>query len=47
MDGTQVYLNVDNIGDTEPPFYNGASGVDSYGGNILGRVVSVGFRAKF
>ena len=47
LDGTQVYLNVDNIADKEPSFYNSASGVDSYGGNILGRVTSVGFRARF
>jgi iron complex outermembrane receptor protein len=45
--GTQVYLNVDNIADKKPSFYNSASGVDSYGGNILGRVISVGFRSRF
>lgn len=44
---TQVFANVDNVFDKDPPFYNSASGVDSYGGNILGRVVTVGFRSRF
>lgn len=50
--GTQVYADVNNIGNKMPSFYNdfasgGASGYDTFTGNPLGRVVSAGFRAKF
>lgn len=54
--GSQVYLDVKNVFDREPPFYNGnttgAGGVGAWGfngfsSNLLGRLVSVGFRAQF
>jgi iron complex outermembrane receptor protein len=45
-DGSQVYVNVDNLLDRAPSFYNSTNGYDQYSGNVLGRVVSVGFRAK-
>jgi iron complex outermembrane receptor protein len=47
MAGTQLFFNVDNIFDTEPAFYNGANGYDNFTGNPIGRVVTVGVRAKF
>ena len=47
LKGSQVYLDVDNLFDRNPVFYNSANGVDPFTGNVLGRVVSVGFRAKF
>ena len=43
----QVYLDVQNLFDKDPPFYNNANGFDAFGGNPLGRLTSVGFRKKF
>jgi iron complex outermembrane receptor protein len=55
--GVQVYLDVQNMFDKAPPFYNtgsypgaGAvvtSGYDSYAGNPIGRVISIGAHKKF
>ncbi len=45
--GTQVYVDVQNIADKKPPFYNTAIGYDIYSGNPIGRVVSVGVRKNF
>lgn len=45
--GSQIYLDVNNIFDRDPPFYNSAAGYDPYGANPMGRVVSVGLRARF
>jgi iron complex outermembrane receptor protein len=55
--GVQVYVDVQNLFDKAPPFYNqgslpGAgglltSGYDSFGGNPIGRIVSIGARKKF
>jgi iron complex outermembrane receptor protein len=55
MDGSQVYVDVKNVFDKEPPFYNGnttGAGVGAWGfngftSNALGRLMSVGFRAQF
>jgi len=44
---SEIYLDVENLFDRDPPFYNGAPGYDSYGASPLGRVVSIGLRAKF
>jgi iron complex outermembrane receptor protein len=54
-DRAQVYLNVVNLTDEEPPFYNGNTsgiGVGGWGfnglvSNPIGRVVSVGMRLSF
>jgi iron complex outermembrane receptor protein len=46
LGGSQVYLDVSNLLNSPPAFYNGANGYDSYAGNILGRIVSAGFRVK-
>jgi iron complex outermembrane recepter protein len=46
-DGSEVYIDANNLFNTEPPFFNNSAGHDSYGSNPLGRVISVGFRAKF
>lgn len=43
----QVYLDVQNIFDRDPPFYNNANGFDPFGGNPLGRLTSVGFRKRW
>ena len=55
LDGTQLYVDVKNLFDKEPPFYNGnttGAGVGAWGfngftSNALGRLISVGFRAQF
>jgi iron complex outermembrane receptor protein len=45
--GTQLYVDVQNLADKAPPFYNTAVGYDTYAGNPIGRVVSVGVHKKF
>jgi iron complex outermembrane receptor protein len=52
--GLQVYLDVTNLFDKDPPFYNTAaptggtaSGYDAFSGNPIGRLVSVGARKRF
>ena len=47
LDGQVISLNVRNIFDRQPPFYNSSSGYDSYVANVLGRQVSVGLQLKF
>ncbi|GAW40958.1 Colicin I receptor precursor [Brevundimonas sp. SH203] len=42
---TSVTLNVDNLFDEEPPFYNAAGGTAN--GSTLGRLVSIGVRKAF
>jgi iron complex outermembrane receptor protein len=44
---SQVYLDITNILDEQPPFYNTAQGYGSFGANPLGRVMSVGIRARW
>lgn len=54
-DRAQVYLNVNNLFDRDPPFYNGNTegvgvggwGFNGYVSNPIGRVVSVGVRMSF
>jgi len=47
ISGTQIYVDVQNLFDKAPPFYNSAVGYDYYEGNPLGRVVSAGLRKDF
>ena len=42
----QVYLEGTNIFNKTPPFYNSASGYNSFVSSPVGRVISLGFRAK-
>ncbi len=42
----QVSLNIRNIFDKTPPFYNSTVGYDSWVANPFGRVVEIGFKAK-
>jgi iron complex outermembrane receptor protein len=44
--GTQLFVNIDNVFDKDPVFYNSLNGIDPFSGNVLGRVVTVGFRVK-
>lgn len=46
MDGSQIFVDVVNLADKAPVFYNGVNGYDSYTGNPIGRVVTVGLRAS-
>jgi iron complex outermembrane receptor protein len=45
--GSQVFVDVTNLFDKNPSFYNSTFGYDPYTGNILGRVVTIGARGKF
>lgn len=55
MEGSQIYIDVKNLLDKNPPFYNGnttGAGVGAWGfngfvSNVIGRVISLGFRADF
>lgn len=47
FDGTEIYVDVTNVFDRDPPFYNTATGFDRYAASPIGRVVSVGARARF
>ncbi len=55
LDGDQIYLDVKNLFDEDPPFYNGNTngilggsyGFNGFVSNPIGRIVSLGFRARF
>jgi len=47
LGGSQFFVDVTNVFDTPPAFYNSTNGYDGYGGNIIGRVVTLGVRAIF
>ena len=55
LEGSQIYIDVKNLFDKDPPFYNGnttgvgvgAWGFNGFTSNALGRLISVGFRAEF
>ena len=44
---SQVYIDINNIGNESPPFFNNANGYDTFGSNPLGRVMSVGIRSRW
>ena len=43
----EISLNIRNLFDREPPFYNIAQGYDSWVANPYGRVIEIGLKAKF
>lgn len=47
LGGTQFFVDIVNLFDRDPPFYNSANGYDVYGANPIGRVVTVGARLRF
>ncbi|MSO72384.1 MAG: TonB-dependent receptor [Rhodospirillaceae bacterium] len=47
LQDTQIFVDANNILDRPPPFYNAANGYGPYGANPLGRVVTVGVRARW
>jgi iron complex outermembrane receptor protein len=44
---SEVYIDANNIFNEAPPFFNNSSGYDSFGANPLGRVLSLGIRARW
>lgn len=44
---SQVYVDVQNLFNTKPPFYSSTQGYDTFAGSPLLRIVSVGFRTRF
>ena len=47
MTGSQLFIDATNVFDRDPTFYNNANGIDQYSGNLIGRVITVGLRARF
>jgi iron complex outermembrane receptor protein len=43
----QLFMDINNIFDTKPPFYNSANGYDTFSGNPLGRLIAVGVRKRW
>ena len=43
----ELYVDVNNVFDTDPPFYNSNNGFDQFSGNPLGRLIAVGVRKKW
>lgn len=43
--GTEIYVDVQNVLDKQPVFFNSANGYDPFSGNPIGRVVTLGLRA--
>src|SRR5262249_23492573 len=46
LGGSDVYIDVQNVFDKPPVFFNAANGYDTFSGNPIGRVISVGVRAR-
>ena len=47
LNGSQVFIDLQNVFDKAPAFYNGATGYDGYTGNPIGRLATFGIRTKF
>ena len=47
MGDSQLYIDINNLFNQAPPFFNNANGYDPFGANPLGRVASVGIRARW
>lgn len=45
--GLQLFADVNNIFDKDPPFYNSNNGYDTFSGSPLGRLTTIGFRKKW
>jgi iron complex outermembrane receptor protein len=45
--GAQFFVDIQNLSDKAPAFYNGPTGYDGYTGNPIGRLVTFGVRTKF
>jgi iron complex outermembrane receptor protein len=47
MKDGEVFVDVQNLFNTKPPFYSNAQGFDTFAGNPILRVISVGVRTRF
>ena len=47
LDKAELYVDVNNLFDKDPPFFNATAGYTTFSGNPIGRVTSIGVRAKF
>jgi iron complex outermembrane recepter protein len=47
LTSSQIFMNVTNIANTPPAFYNSAIGYNNFVGNPIGRIIAFGFRAKW
>jgi iron complex outermembrane receptor protein len=43
----QVFVDVNNLFDKDPPFYNSNNGYDTFSGNPIGRLTTIGVRKKW
>jgi outer membrane receptor protein involved in Fe transport len=43
----EVFVDVKNLFDDRPPFFNSANGYNNYNSNPIGRTVSVGIQGKW
>jgi iron complex outermembrane recepter protein len=46
LEGSTVFLDATNLFDKDPSFYNSANGYDNINASPIGRVITVGLRAK-
>lgn len=44
---SEVYVDISNVANEAPPFFNNTQGFDPFGSNPLGRVMSIGIRARW
>jgi iron complex outermembrane receptor protein len=47
LGNSQVYIDVNNVFNEAPPFFNSSNGYDAFGSNPLGRVMSLGIRTRW
>ena len=43
----QLFADINNVFDKDPPFYNNNNGYDTFSGNPLGRLTTIGVRKKW
>ena len=43
----ELFADVNNVFDKDPPFYNSPNGYDTFSGNPLGRQITIGFSKKW
>jgi iron complex outermembrane receptor protein len=43
----QLFVDVNNLFDKDPPFYNSNNGYDTFSGNPIGRLTTIGVRKKW
>jgi iron complex outermembrane receptor protein len=46
-DGLELFVDVNNLFDKDPPFYNSNNGYDTFSGNPLGRLTTLGVRKRW